>query len=88
MPRVSLAERRKQREEGLRAALIGPERVGTAHFDRSPVPTFSALCAPVLELADRRDLQSRAHSGRPGPIPGWGIPLSPNENRDDNSTLW
>ena len=44
--------------------------------------------APVLELADRRDLQSRAHSGRPGPIPGWGIPLSPNENRDDNSTLW
>ena len=36
-------------------------------------PTISFACAPVLELADRRDLQSRAHSGRPGPIPGWGI---------------
>jgi hypothetical protein len=31
----------------------------------------------VLELADRRGLQPRAHSGLPGPIPGWGIISDP-----------
>jgi hypothetical protein len=37
--------------------------------------------APVLELADRRDLQSRAHSRRPGPIPGWGTTSPADGNR-------
>lgn len=60
-------------EEDLRVALIDPSQVGAAYFDGSPAPTFSVLCAPVLELADRRGLQPRAHSGHPGPTPGWGI---------------
>jgi hypothetical protein len=38
----------------------------------------------VLELADRRDLQSRAHSGHPSPILGWGI--TPINDRRDNGT--
>lgn len=74
-------------EEGLRVGLNDPDQVGTARREQLPVPTFGAICAPVLELADRRDLQSRAHSGLPGPIPGWGIPPSPNRNQEDNSTL-
>jgi hypothetical protein len=53
--------------------LIGPEQVGTGEVVTGiTVPTISFSCAPVLELADRRGLQPRAHSGRPGPIPGWG----------------
>lgn len=66
-------------EEELRAALFGLEQVGTAHFDGSPVPTFSAFDPPVPELADGAALQAVAHSGLPGSIPGWGIP--PFENR-------
>lgn len=51
-------------------------------------PAFGAFfCAPVLELADRRGLQPRAHSGRPGPIPGWGtITSAADRNRCGNST--
>ena len=59
-------------EEGFRAALDGLKKVGTGEtLSGVTVPT-SGTRAPVLELADRRDLQSRAHSGLPGPNPGWG----------------
>ena len=42
---------------------------------RYPTKTFRSkgrFSAPVLELAYRRDLHSRARLGHPGPIPGWG----------------
>lgn len=76
--------RRPDREESRRATLIGPERVGTAYSDRSPVPTFSAFDPPVLEMANGSALQADAHFGLPGSIPGWGKP--PNRNQEDNST--
>jgi hypothetical protein len=64
-------------EEGSRAVLDGlkNQAVTGELLTGLPVTASSALyfCAPVLELADRRGLQPRAHSGRPGPIPGWGI---------------
>lgn len=69
-------------EEGVRAALDGPHKVGTARPSKTDsVPTFSVLCAPVLELADRRDLHSRALIRRPGSSPGWGT--SHNGNPKD-----
>ena len=75
--------------EGLRAAPNGPEKVGAGEALRAiTAPIFGAFkYAPVLEMADRRGLQPRAHSGRPGPIPGWGI-ISSAADRDccDNST--
>src|SRR6266446_5527689 len=49
-------------EEGLRAVLIGPTKVGAGEvLSGITAPTFSAflLHAPVLELVDRRDLHSR-----------------------------
>jgi len=59
--------------------LDGPKKVGTGEvLEGVTVPTFSATRAPVLELADRRGLQPRAHSGRPGPIPGWGTTTNPS----------
>ena len=61
-------------EEGLRAALIGPEQVGAAHPRKCPAPTFSAFDPPVLEMAFRPALQAGAHFGRPGSSPGWGTP--------------
>lgn len=80
----------KHDEEGSRAALIGPDKAGAGEVLAGiTVPAFSAfICAPVLELADRRGLQPRAHSGRPGPIPGWGTTFTQTENRYDNSTKW
>src|SRR5208282_2753694 len=83
--------RRTESEEDVRAALIGPDKAGTGETVTGiTAPAFSALlCAPVLELADRRGLQPRAHSGRPGPIPGWGtITSAADRNRCDNSTKW
>jgi len=51
----------------------------------STAPTFSATCAPVLELADSRDLHSRGlvdrrgpSLDRRGPSPLWGTNFSPN----------
>ena len=69
-------------EEGVRAMLNGPNKVGTGEvLGGITAPTFSAfLRPPVLELADRRGLQPRAHSGRPGSIPGWGTIFTPNRN--------
>ena len=47
-------------EEGFRVALDDPDKVGTVEvLTGVTVPTFNALYAPVLELADRRDLHSR-----------------------------
>ncbi len=47
-------------EEGCRAALDGPKEVGAGEsLNGSTAPTFSAACAPVLELVDSRDLHSR-----------------------------
>jgi hypothetical protein len=47
-------------EEGFRAALDGPKKVGTGEtLTGVTAPTFSATCAPVLELVDSRDLHSR-----------------------------
>jgi len=81
-------ERGTQNEEGPGAALNGPNKAGAGETLRGvTAPAFSALLrAPVLELADRRDLQSRAHSGRPGPIPGWGTLLATAGNLVDNCT--
>lgn len=76
-------------EEGVRAVLDGPEQVGTAAPAKSStVPTFSLLCAPVSEMADERGLQPRAHSGHPGPIPGWGTTYSPTRGLGDIIAEW
>ena len=75
-------------EEELRAAPFGPNKAGAAEtLTGLPAPTFG-FCAPVLELADRRGLQPRAHSRRPGSIPGWGTPLNPTVNLRDSMTQW
>src|SRR5437868_3887176 len=85
-PRARVGRGTMRHEEGLRAAPDGPKKVGTGEVVAGiTVPASGLACAPVLELADRRDLQSRAHSGYPGSIPGWGIPTS-TENLRDNST--
>jgi hypothetical protein len=75
-------------EEGLGAALIGPNKAGTGEtLHGVTAPAFSAfLHPPVLELAVRLGLQPSAQFGRPGSIPGWGITFTPSENRCDNST--
>ena len=68
----------------------GPNRV-TAGEPLTRIPAVTSRCAsgaPVLELADRRGLQPRAHSGRPGPIPGWGTSRGLNQRRRDNCTKW
>lgn len=81
-------ERSKQHEEGLGVALDGPDKAEAGEcLEGFPASASSTVDAPVLEMADRRDLHSRDHSGRPGPIPGWGTILSPNVNREDNTTL-
>lgn len=73
-------------EEGPRAALNGPDKVGTGDVLAGiTVPTFSNHSAPVSEVADERGLQPRAQSGHPGPNPGWGIPFCPTEVLRDNS---
>src|SRR5438128_167658 len=77
-------------EEGSRAALNGlNNQAGTVEvLTGVSVPAFGAFLqyAPVLELADRRGLQPRAHSGRPGSIPGWGTTFTPVGNLRDNTT--
>ena len=80
-------EGRIPHEERIRAALDGlKNQAGTGSPIKTPPASASSafLCAPVLELADRCGLQPRAHSGLPGPIPGWGI-STPNRNVDDNN---
>jgi hypothetical protein len=70
-------------EEGLRAALIGPNKAETVEvLTGVTVSAFSAFLqyAPVLELVDRRDLHSRDRQGRPGSIPGWGTFFTPFGN--------
>ncbi len=76
-------------EEGIRATLIGPEQVGTGEVLAGiTAPTFSALlCAPVLELADRRDLHSRDQFGRSGPNPDWGTTKSPQDGTQGDNSL-
>ena len=75
-------------EEGVRAALIGPNKAEAGEtLHGVTAPAFSAsLHPPVLELAVRLGLQPSAQFGRPGSIPGWGITFTPSENRCDNST--
>jgi hypothetical protein len=82
-------ERTIPHEEGSGVVLNGPNKVGAGEtLSGVTAPTFSAfLYPPVLELADRRDLQSRARSELPGSIPGWGT-FTQTENRCDNSTKW
>jgi hypothetical protein len=71
-------------EEGCRAALDGPKKEGTGDsLTRFPVPSSGTTCAPVLELADSRDLHSRGLLDRPGPTPGWGTKFSPARNLCD-----
>jgi hypothetical protein len=69
--------------EGFGVALDGPMSQAKAGASPRALPPLasSSLCAPVLELADRSGLQPRAHSRRPGPIPGWGITSPTAENR-------
>jgi hypothetical protein len=63
--------------------LDGPKKVGTGGTLSGATAPTSCDRAPVLELADRRDLQSRAHSGLPGSIPGWGTRFMPSRNLCD-----
>src|ERR1700747_1010943 len=66
------AERgKRRREEGLRAALDSPKKVGAAHVrETDPAPTSGAR-APVAELADAHRVQPCGQSGRPSPSRGW-----------------
>ena len=75
-------ERSENHEEDIRAALDGPKKVGAGETLSGVTAPTSGLRAPVLELADRRDLHSRAHSGLPGSIPGWGT--HPSREYDNN----
>ena len=77
---------RRKHEEGSRAALDSPKQVGAATRVNVSAAPISGPCAPVLELADGRGLQPRAHSGRPGSIPGWGTTFTPVGNLRDNTT--
>ncbi len=65
--------------------LDGPKKVGTGETLSGVTAPTSGTRAPVLELADRRDLQSRAHSGLPGPTPGWGTTSVPSQNLWDTN---
>src|ERR1022692_1446641 len=69
-------------EEGFRVALDDPHKAGTARCRGPSVPTSSDFdCAPVLELADRRDLHSRAASRHSGSDPRLGHQLLADRNR-------
>lgn len=90
MPKEILPEGRgTSREEGRRAALEGPKKVGageTLTGVTAPTSSFSLQHAPVLELVDRRDLHSRVRRGRSGSNPDWGTFICAASRDTDNST--
>lgn|ERR1700733_1823229 len=73
-------------DEGLRAALDGPKKVGTPNPAKVPcVPTSCNFRAPVAELVYAHGLQPCDHSGLPGPNPGWGTTSAPSQNLCDTN---
>jgi hypothetical protein len=78
--------RRVRHEEAFRAALDSPKKVEAGEtLSGVTAPTSGMHRAPVLEMADKRGLQPRDHFGRPGPSPGWGTILFPNQNPCDTT---
>lgn len=76
-------------EEGFRAALDSPEKVGAGEsLNGSTAPTSDNDFAPVLELVDSRDLHSRGLINHLGPTPSRGTNFSPAENICDSNTKW
>jgi hypothetical protein len=68
-------------EEGHRAALDGPEKVGAGEsLNGSTAPTSDNNFAPVLELVDSRDLHSRGLINHSGPTPDRGTISFPGGN--------